>query len=96
MKEFRGDHITLLAIGGSGIPVQVADLSFVLQEGNKKSYTIETLGVYAQQASEVVLSHHGFNKAGFMTRTYKNASKHTTCRSESHKKKNTFVQPTIF
>ena len=65
LKEFRGDQIILLGIGGSGIPVQVAELSFILQDEIKKPFKLETLRVYAQQASAVVLSHHGLRKAGF-------------------------------
>ena len=65
VKEFRGCQITLLGIGGSGIPAQVVELSFILRYENKKPFKIETLDVYAQQVSVVVLSHHGVRKAGF-------------------------------
>jgi hypothetical protein len=65
VKEFKESQVTLVGIGkGSGIPVHIAKLSFVLQAENKSTYTIETDGVYSKEASVVVLSHENMRRTG--------------------------------
>jgi hypothetical protein len=67
VKAFNGNQITLIGIGkGSGIPDHITRLSFVLQEENNSTYTLETEGVYSQDASAVVLSHDIMRRAGLV------------------------------
>jgi hypothetical protein len=65
VKEFKESQVTLVGIGkGSGIPVHIAKLSFVLQGENKSTYTLETEGVYSKEASTVVLCHENMRRVG--------------------------------
>jgi hypothetical protein len=63
VKEFNESRVTLVGIDkGSGIPVHITKLSFVLQAENKSTYTLETEGVYSKEVSEVVLSHDNMRR----------------------------------
>jgi hypothetical protein len=67
VKAFNGSQVTLVGIKkGSGIPAHIARLSFVLQAENNSTYTLETEGVYSQDASAVVLSHDSMRRAGLV------------------------------